>query len=297
MPRTEGIFRQRRQSYNTKSVLRLDERVDQEEGSNDQISSIQSSRSRRSSIFRRTVNRISNEVSKDDSKLGSRNVFRRMKRRFIKRLRDDVMVVDRSALTVDPNSLLNCVRRTKSKTDLSIKGVPSRSNSPVSITDLHSRSEAKGKHLQKNLISTSSAKPNLFSGNGERKHHFQESLFSLESTKPPSDHDQLGKKLIETNSSWISTDVQTLAYLRNASTMVMPEKPAEEKETQKSEIVLIKTMEDKTTQMLDYFTVSDLHCIDWMHRNLVDIKLNPFHVLKDERIREPSEITSYTSEC
>lgn len=90
--------------------------------------------------------------------------------------------------------------------------------------------------------------------------------------------------------------VQTETLWRN---MKVTAKPAtSEKCIQKQEVILMppSDMKDKSTQMYEYLTESELYCVEWINRNLFEVFLNPYHLIPDERIKTASEMTNYTSE-
>lgn len=94
-----------------------------------------------------------------------------------------------------------------------------------------------------------------------------------------------------------STTIQTDS-LRNAGLVEKPSLDTAEKCIQKKDILLVRrtNRQDKATQMYEYLTESELYCIEWIHRNLFDVMLNPYHLVPDERIKTASEMTCYTSE-
>ncbi|RZB66660.1 hypothetical protein BDFB_009032 [Asbolus verrucosus] len=46
---------------------------------------------------------------------------------------------------------------------------------------------------------------------------------------------------------------------------------------------------DQATQMCDHVTQSELFCIEWIHKNLFEVKLNPNTLVVDDKIRDISE--------
>lgn len=95
-----------------------------------------------------------------------------------------------------------------------------------------------------------------------------------------------------------TTTVQTECMLRNVRVSAKPAVATVDKAVQKSEYYTIKAIcrQDKSTQMYEYVTESELYCIEWIHNNLFDVVLNPFHLVADEKIKDASEITCYSSE-
>lgn len=91
---------------------------------------------------------------------------------------------------------------------------------------------------------------------------------------------------------------QTEKRSRNVRVMVAPRKNTLEKETQKDEKILTRSSPklDKSTQMVEYVTEREAYCIEWIHKNLFEVIMNPFHLIADEKIMEPSEITCWGSE-
>ncbi|KAJ3653224.1 hypothetical protein Zmor_012487 [Zophobas morio] len=51
---------------------------------------------------------------------------------------------------------------------------------------------------------------------------------------------------------------------------------------------------EKYTQMYDHITQSELFCIEWIHKNLFEVKLNPNTLVVDDRLRDHSESACVT---
>lgn len=263
MPRVEGIFRQRRQSYNTKSVLRLDCGINQQDSERESTASSR----RTSNTFRRTIAKhISSETVKPH-----RSSSRRKKKRLLRCLQNNGYG---DGKTVSKDFL----RRTESKTDISVTTsthLP-RISRYTSVVRFDSRSLENATltepFLQDRISDTGSGimLPIIL----------ESSLLSLD------------KKQVQTDASWLLEKIK-----KTVSIMAVVCKAAVDRETQKAEKIAIRSVKDAGTQMMDYFTPSDLYCIEWMHRNLIEIKLNPFKVLEDETIKEASVITCCTSEA
>lgn len=173
-------------------------------------------------------------------------------------LRNHFFIDDRPR-GVSPQEFLDCIlRRTQSKTDIAVNTVATPLSKRPKISRYTSVVELRKSSLDNSTLT------------------------------------ERDKKRIAASST--SKNIQTTSNVKNISLNAGVCKRAVEKETQKTEKIFFKSMEDKATQMFDYFTLSDLHCVEWMHKNLMEIHLNPFHVVQDEKIRDVSELTCYTSE-
>lgn len=261
MPRIEGIFRQSRQNYNTKSVLRLgDEQV---EGAPNNISS---------TIQKPVRKCIVTEMLKSEKKPYGRIYSRRKMQKLLRRLRSNAVSESRST------SVSQDEQRGESKMDLT-NGVSSR--------------------IRREKISRCTSATCLF-GLSQENSTITESFLCDSATSmyicQGTSETTFDGNQVPTNYFYKSQNMQTAIKTRNVALTAVVSKQVNEKGTQKTEKIIVKSKEDKATQMLDYFTLSDLYCVEWMHRNLVEIKLNPFHIVMDENVQESSVLTCYTSE-
>lgn len=95
-----------------------------------------------------------------------------------------------------------------------------------------------------------------------------------------------------------SAAMQTDKLCKDVIVAANPRPTMSDKCVQKREVLLVRStdMKDKGTQMYEYLTESEFYCIEWIHNNLFEVFLNPYHLIPDERSRTASEITNYTSE-
>lgn len=261
MPRTLGVFRQQRQTYNTKSIVRLYGPKVEEKVSNESFY--------RANNAREFNERIRNEKRSNHSNYRrSLTLYsRRRKRRLLKSLQEpDDLIGDQLGISEDmlrPQSRCNLRRKPRK-----CKSKISQHTSTAVLVDSYG------------------------SGSDDiaRKSH------QYTSTESPSNCSiDLCVKPVQTHLSLTSERIQATESQRNVSVMAVAGRNAVEKQTQKSEQMVVKTIEEKGTDMMEYYTLSDLYCIEWIHRNLLEINLNPYHIVEDERIKEASEITCYSS--
>lgn len=252
MPHHAGIFRQRRQTYNTKSILRLYEPY--HEISDDSFYKVNNSRD-----FNGKFNYYRKPLT-----LYSRRRKRRLSKPFQDRLASD-------------QSTSKVIYRQNTKCDLTWRLIPKRFQSKLTQ-------------------STSIQVLDGYSSDGiaKQSREFTSTDNSLSSCNSAGCLSRsLQRKHIRTK---LSQNIQAAQSHRNVSIMALVNKSeVVEKQTQKSEKVIITSVQEKGTDMIEYFTVSDLYCVEWIHKNLLEINLNPYSIVKDERIREASEITCYTS--
>ncbi|EFA04480.1 hypothetical protein TcasGA2_TC014784 [Tribolium castaneum] len=54
------------------------------------------------------------------------------------------------------------------------------------------------------------------------------------------------------------------------------------------------TTRDQATQMYEHITQSELFCIEWIHKNLFEVKLNPNTLVVDDKLKDISESACVT---
>lgn len=263
MPYKRGIFRQQRQTYDTKSIVHLYEPYDPkmaETVSNDRVS----------------INaRDFTEIIKNEKRINYSNYrrslslySRRKKRRLLKSLQECL---------ISDQSTSEGTRRPR-KPPRRLKSKISQCTSTAVLVDSYCSGSDDNARKSHQFTSTDDS-----------------SNFSKLDSVVSSAMDLHHRKQVQTCVSLASENIQATGSFRNISVMVVPPRNAVEKETQKSEKMIVRTMEERGTDMVEYYTPADLYCIEWMHRNLLEINLNPYRIVEDERIKEASEITCYTS--
>lgn len=266
-PQISGIFRQQRQTYNTNSIIHLYSNEPEEETGNFQIA--------------RSTSKNLSEKPVVNYKIPCSRLKRR---KLLKSLQEQISTqhnkskcglskkTSRSTSAMMDNNFTTETIKEYLKRPLNCRSKISQSTSAVVMNTASMMSS-----LDK-IKRYSATTTDLFSGNYSKRSVWD-------------------KKKVQTNPSWISENTQTTGSLKTVSVMaLLANKTTKETATQKTEKVVIKSMEDKATDMVEYLTQSDLYCIEWIHKNLLEIDLNPFQMVQDERIKELSEITCCTSD-
>lgn len=266
MPQVEGVFRQRRQTYSSNSIVRLYDPLETA-----------------STSFCRFTNRNTREfceMLKHERKINGR-LSRRKKRRLLRSLQNSCG---------DQSTSQFLCETTKRKNRKRSKSLQSPSVMIFKSCSADTRSD-----FDRNNTFTSTDEMQSFSVETNTPIGVDCFTASCSDLFPISAKENTTQ--IETN-LWqkISQNIQTVNCNKNVSVMaIVSKRDIAEKQIQKSEKMIVKSMRDEGTEMVEHFTLSDLYCIEWMHRNLLEVNLNPYVVVADEKIKTASEMTCYTS--